>query len=412
MIEKALGLSATLNKGGKGDTVSTAAALADKAVVGLYFSAHWCPPCRGFTPHLAEKYTEILAKGKSFEIIFLSSDRDEAAFDEYFAEMPWLALPYAERTLKEKLSQKYKVSGIPTLVLLDGQGELITTKGRSKVDDVEAFPWPNKTLKELLGSELVVAGGGTVATDAATDGKVLGLYFSAHWCPPCRGFTPQLAANYKALQDAGKDFEIIFVSSDKDQGAFDEYLGEMPWKALPFDKRAEKAALSDVFDVEGIPTLVFIDEKGKTITTSGRGKISAKSFVEDFPYHPKPVNDLSEDLDGINDHAALIVFMEALDDDAQDEACGHLEGPAVAEMALGDEDRIFVFTAKGGGPVDKVRGMVGKTGTPGADAEMVIVNVQVGGFFLPEGDAAFSADSVKAFLAAFRAGTLTKHSFN
>ena len=31
---------------------SSVSCLNDKEVVGLYFSAHWCHPCRGFTPVL------------------------------------------------------------------------------------------------------------------------------------------------------------------------------------------------------------------------------------------------------------------------------------------------------------------------------------------------------------------------
>ena len=71
-------------------------------VFGLYFSAHWCPPCRGFTPKLAEWYRELKKGplGEKFDIVFVSSDRDEGAFDEYFDEMPWLALPYGEREKK------------------------------------------------------------------------------------------------------------------------------------------------------------------------------------------------------------------------------------------------------------------------------------------------------------------------
>eukprot|EP00286_Rhodomonas_abbreviata_P019009 CAMPEP_0181309380 /NCGR_PEP_ID=MMETSP1101-20121128/11981_1 /TAXON_ID=46948 /ORGANISM="Rhodomonas abbreviata, Strain Caron Lab Isolate" /LENGTH=104 /DNA_ID=CAMNT_0023415857 /DNA_START=42 /DNA_END=353 /DNA_ORIENTATION=+ len=78
--------------------------LPKEGVIGLYFSAHWCPPCRGFTPKLAESYKAIRAAGKSFQIVFLSSDKDDSAFLEYFAEQPWLALPFAERDLKAKLS--------------------------------------------------------------------------------------------------------------------------------------------------------------------------------------------------------------------------------------------------------------------------------------------------------------------
>lgn len=61
------------------------------------------------------------------------------------------------------------------------------------------------------------------------------MFFRAHWCGPCRGFTPKLAEIYKDVQNELKDkFDIVFISWDEDQASFDEYLKEMPWKALPF----------------------------------------------------------------------------------------------------------------------------------------------------------------------------------
>merc|ERR1719171_1365168 len=116
------------------EKVATATALADRGAVALYFSAHWCPPCRGFTPKLGEWYTKSL-KAKGMEVVFVSSDRDEEAFTSYFGEQaPWLALPYSKRDVKEALFKKFKVRGIPTLVILDGEtGETITTDGRSSV---------------------------------------------------------------------------------------------------------------------------------------------------------------------------------------------------------------------------------------------------------------------------------------
>merc|ERR1711920_34985 len=146
----------------KAGETSTADALAGKTV-GIYFSAHWCPPCRGFTPQLVESYNTMTAAGKAFEIVFVSSDRDEAAFAEYFGEMPWLALPYAKRELKAKLSKKFKVNGIPTLVIIDSDGKTITTDGREAIDSDPAgqsFPWKPATLEEALGDVREGAGGG------------------------------------------------------------------------------------------------------------------------------------------------------------------------------------------------------------------------------------------------------------
>ena len=80
-----------------------------------------------------------------------------------------------------------------------------------------------KSLKDLFGDRLI-GKSGDVATDDLK-GKTVGIYFSAHWCPPCRGFTPQLAEQYKKLKAKGKDFEIVFASSDRDEASFKEYFG-------------------------------------------------------------------------------------------------------------------------------------------------------------------------------------------
>ena len=102
--------------------------------IGVYFSAHWCPPCRAFTPKLVEFYNELKKSEKPFEIVFVSSDRNKSAMYKYMKEMemPWLALPHGDKH-KESLSAKYNVSGIPKLVILSSSGELITGNGRGEV---------------------------------------------------------------------------------------------------------------------------------------------------------------------------------------------------------------------------------------------------------------------------------------
>lgn len=103
-----------------------------------------CPPCRGFTPILAEFYNTH-HENKNFEIIFISSDRDEESFKEYYDDMPWLVLDYKNRTKKEELGNKYGVRGIPTLILLDGDtGDIICENARGRLQEDptgEVFPW-------------------------------------------------------------------------------------------------------------------------------------------------------------------------------------------------------------------------------------------------------------------------------
>jgi len=399
-----------------GEEVDTQEALKDAKAVALYFSAHWCPPCRGFTPKFAEAYTSHL-KAKGLEVVFVSSDRDEAAFKEYAGEQPWLSLPYAARDLKAALSKKYKVSGIPSLVILDPEGNTITKEGRGCItSDPEGkeFPWTPPSLEELLDQSFV-AGDGSEVKWADLKGKPVGLYFSAHWCPPCRGFTPKLIDTYKKVKEAGKEFEVIFVSSDRDEGAFKEYFGEMPWLALPYSERGVKEKLSSHFGIEGIPSFVMIGEDGKVISDNCRGAVGEDPEGKNFPWHPKPVNDLHSP-EGINDTPSLCVLMEEVSKEEQDRIVADLEAVAKpifdgARAVDKDQPYCFFTATSGGGVVDRVRQLT-NLGEAGDKARVVILDCDDdGAYYQLPADKPINKDSLAKFLSDFDSQSLEKLSF-
>jgi nucleoredoxin len=389
---------------GEGGAPVEVASLEGKHVL-LYFSAHWCPPCRGFTPELA-KYYKQHAENKNFEIVFVSSDRDQASFDEYFAEMPWKALPFDMRDKKNELSKKCKVNGIPSLCVFSPDGELITVKGRAGVSgdpECNDFPWAPKSVAQILdGAEL--QGGGSLVDAVA--GKVHAFYFSAHWCPPCKAFTPQLADTYKKLNEAGKPFEIVFVSSDRDQASFDEYFAEMPWKALKFEDRGRKAELSDAFDVEGIPSLIIFDENGKKITDDGRSAVGGDPEGAEFPWYPKPLNDLAAGPGAINDLPSLIVFSDGADEATQAKVKEDMTAIAEAHWAEaeqnGGEPAFAFFTAvNSDGISSRVRELACVTQS-GNEVKVVMLDIPAGGMHFHSDLTATSAEALTDFMKNYK----------
>ena len=102
-------------------------------LVLYYFSAHWCPPCRRFTPMLAEFYKVCLlfkliimlwnnpstqaASQLGVEIVFVSADQSEDAMFSYMKESHgnWFAIGH-NSDLAEELNKKFKVQEL-TLTL-------------------------------------------------------------------------------------------------------------------------------------------------------------------------------------------------------------------------------------------------------------------------------------------------------
>lgn len=83
-----------------------------------------------------------------------------STIQEYLSEMPWLALNYADRTLKSQLSDAFDIGGIPSLIILDENNNVITKDGREAVgvdpDGVE-FPWHPKPLEKLTDATVSVS---------------------------------------------------------------------------------------------------------------------------------------------------------------------------------------------------------------------------------------------------------------
>ena len=103
-------------------------ALANKKLIAFYFSAHWCAPCRKFTPQLVDYYNRVAAQHPEFEIVFYSFDKSPFAFETYIREanMPWPAIDYAKLKGKEAIA-KNAGDGIPSLVLVDSAGNVISS---------------------------------------------------------------------------------------------------------------------------------------------------------------------------------------------------------------------------------------------------------------------------------------------
>jgi len=104
------------------------------------------------------------------------------------------------------------------------------------------------------------------------EGKFLGIYFSAYWCPPCQEFTPKLV---EFRNKNVEDFEVVFVSSDYDQEEQFNYIkkARMTWLTVPIDSNVS-LSLSEKFQVASIPTLVVISPEGKAISKKGRDHVS------------------------------------------------------------------------------------------------------------------------------------------
>ncbi|XP_054009014.1 nucleoredoxin-like isoform X2 [Hylaeus anthracinus] len=307
-------------------------------VIGVYFSfINPGATCDDFTRQLLELYTNVNSahtdaenpgkeRRKKFEVVHVvlwSNVADVLDFEESFrahvSELPWLAVPNVDYERKTRLTRRYRIkAGVPTLILLDGSNGSVVTRGgveRTIGDPTGAeFPWKPPHPKASLEDGPLLPCGARDSNEPMLHEELRhcykGVYFSAHWCPPCKAFTPQLVDTYQRIRERGHDFEVIFVSSDRSEESYNVYIESMPWLRIPFSQEERRRKLARALDVQAIPTLVILDPRDNIITLDGRAELIEDPEGLNFPWTSCLVNILTEKYaTSLHDAPAIILFV-------------------------------------------------------------------------------------------------------
>jgi nucleoredoxin len=109
--------------------------------VAIYFSASWCPPCRAFSPRLVDIADKLRDGGKPFELVLVGCDQTKQKSIDYMSSHDmkgYLIAPEADAN--KSLSKRYRVSGIPYLVVVDPTGRTIDPAARATVQSSQGDP--------------------------------------------------------------------------------------------------------------------------------------------------------------------------------------------------------------------------------------------------------------------------------
>ena len=181
------------------------------------------------------------------EVLRLIEDRNLPSFDNLVNEAKNLGIVKPEKPEEASFSLQEVIQSVPGIQLIDHNDQQV---GFDKISN-----------------------------------KYLGVYFSAHWCPPCQKFTPILCQTYNAIKQKTNDFEIIMISADRSEAEFKQYFQSMPWIAVDFKNVPVRRDISRMLNPQsGIPCLVFFDKEGKHVTSSGVEIVMKDPSGEHFPW--------------------------------------------------------------------------------------------------------------------------------
>ncbi|KAH9318585.1 hypothetical protein KI387_020354 [Taxus chinensis] len=313
----------------------------DGKLIGILIGPHWLYiPLQHALGVVFQSHEELKKGGKEVVFVYVAADRDEEVihtlkrcgqenqidgrcdmecFESVLKILPtdWLAVPFEPSSasdVRAQLISSYR-SGIFTLAFVGSDGKLHTKDGFKILDEwgVDAYPFTQERIQQLVHQSLHRASNQCLKSLLTTDtrdflitphgkevkvadlkGKIVGLYFAAHWYHQCQTFTPVLADIYNQLKEQGAEFEIVFISSDEDRVSFENYHRTMPWLAVSYSDLKTKQLLNKTFEIEAIPGLIILDTQGKTMQTEAV-ELIYKYGVQAFPFTPERLAELQSE---------------------------------------------------------------------------------------------------------------------
>ncbi|CAJ0604481.1 unnamed protein product [Cylicocyclus nassatus] len=182
------------------------------------------------------------------------------------------------------MNQRYLLSNYQQIFLGKSPPALITcltpeiVRSIARADRLRGKIYHSNMAELLSGVKIQLKDGSQVDAGEYLKGKMVGLYFSASWCPPCRAFTPKLKRFYEAIKETHPDFEIVLVSRDKEADElfeyYDEHMGD--WTFIPFgDPKIEE--LLEKYQARTIPGMRVIRPDGSVVVKDARQEIQEKA---------------------------------------------------------------------------------------------------------------------------------------
>ncbi|HEX5050310.1 MAG TPA: thioredoxin family protein [Planctomycetota bacterium] len=226
------------------EEAKAAAAKQKKVILADFTGSDWCTSCARLKDEVFGK--PEFQKWASEKVVLLEVDFPKKA-----------ELPAELQKQNQQLKGEFQVTEFPTIVFLDAEGKQL---GRMGYEPGGPENWTKKADGLLNGaggeSEWMTDYEAALARAKKSKKVVMADFTGSDWCGWCIKLKDEVFSKPE-FQEWAKE-HVVLLELD-----FPHH------KELPADLKKQNEKLQREFNIEGFPTVLFLDSKGKKVGASG-----------------------------------------------------------------------------------------------------------------------------------------------